>query len=421
MTETNEIPEEIKKSFKEYEEKIDQVETLQNKQSADFEKKLEALRREVRRESSSFESTCTHLRREVNEAKSEVRESQKKTVNDVNIALEETKQRYKNTLRSFEERQSEKFGLLEEKVNKLKRANYAMWSEGTEAGKFFSDQWIPAARDWKLGYEKLTMTWVRLVKQAEQEELEDPKNWEGEGWLPNAKETGQFYPKPQLKEGPQRPNIKPYDGESVDYLGSFWKAALIGGILVAVALLVMSTVLNSITDGWWGSRLHSGLSWLLLLIVIVVAVLCGFINKKVAADNNQAEYNAQAENLLQKYKNQRKYVKNFNNNLERQWEQQERKALSDLQEKIDQKVGVDRKKSGWEDDWASSETQQAFLSVKTLLKSADDVFPSKGELPELIAYELDARMPSRYRDWMDLSVAEILEEHGNSSIKGENS
>ena len=46
MTETNEIPEAIKKSFKEHEEKIDQVETLQNKQSADFEKKLEKLRQE---------------------------------------------------------------------------------------------------------------------------------------------------------------------------------------------------------------------------------------------------------------------------------------------------------------------------------------------------------------------------------------
>ncbi|MDO4914823.1 hypothetical protein [Corynebacterium sp.] len=415
MTETNEIPEEIKKSFKEHEEKIEQIEKLQTNQSADFEKKIKALRQEVTRESSSLEANCTRLRREVEEAKSEVRESQKKTFNDVNIALGKTDQRCEDKIKEYEKKQNEKFKLLEEKVERLNQLDYAMWRDGTEAGRYFSQQWIPAARDWNLGYEELTKTWVRLVKQAEQEELGDPKNWEGEGWLPNAKETGQFYPKPQLKEEPQRPKIKPYDGENVDYLGAFWKAAIIGGILVAIALLVMSTVLNSITDGWWGSRLHNGLSWLLLLIVIVVAVLCGFINKKVAADNNQAEYNAQTEKLLQKYKNQRKYVKNFNNNLEKQWEQQERKARSDLHKKIDRKVGVDREKSGWESDWASVPTREQFVGITRMLKSPEKVAPAYAELPRLNEYQLNDQMPARYKYWMNLS-REGLQNNGIRSL-----
>lgn len=163
-----------------------------------------------------------------------------------------------------------------------------------------------------------------------------------------------------MKEYPNRTNIKPYEGENVDYIMVFWNAALIGGILVAVALLIMSAVLNSIADAWWGSRLNDGLSWLLLIILIVVALLCDFINMKVMTDNGQAEYDAYVDGLVQEYKSQMEDVEKVNNIILKQWEQNKDKVHSDLQQNIDRKVGVDRKKSGWEDDWASFDTQQVF-------------------------------------------------------------
>lgn len=172
--------------------------------------------------------------------------------------------------------------------------------------------------------------------------------------------------------------------------------------------MVISVILNFLTDGRWFSRLMEGWVWLLIFIVIIVAVVFAILVVGNANDESRLAYNAYKTALLEQYEDEKARVKNQNNKVKEEWNKKERQASSDLERKIDHQVGIDVGQPGWEDAWASDETQQTLFKITKILESAEDVVPAMDELPQLKAYELNSDMPSRYRYWMDISLAKLL-------------
>lgn len=213
MVEDNRPTEEMKKLLEEYQKRVEKLEDVINKKDVAFEKKLKQIKDDLRKTSSVSEVNYKNLRGEIKSSLREAKESQEKAINDVNNSIKKSNKSFAEKMGAMEEQQKESSRRLEAEAKAQTKLSFARWRDGTEAGKYFAYKWTPEALHWKSGYNTLTDSWTKLVKQAVEEEIENPKNWEGNGWLKDAKETGQFYKKPILKKEPKKPEIEPYEND----------------------------------------------------------------------------------------------------------------------------------------------------------------------------------------------------------------
>ena len=288
---------------------------------------------------------------------------------------------------------------------------YAQWRDGTPNGRYFHNEYRPAALRYLTRFRRNCEVWQMLVLNAAREEMARFDEWKKPEWRSDALRTGVFLDPP--RDPPRRPEMPAALHPAFDTRSA---PSSTGGIILTLALclfvptffVVMFIALYGPLTGQpvademgYVNTVYppAGLTllvWLVPLVAILLIRLPKIMRREGGRKNGIEERRAARARISQS-------MAEWDDawaRAQRDWKEWNERAKREAEVMICLRIGVDLSNS-FDTLWASEGELARMRHVSRVLRECVENPPAPEELIALGDPERRADMPARYRDDFD--------------------